>query len=118
MAPIAHDENDYAQTKTEGYGRHGPGDEIESFGGRGGEDCFAILLHEILEDEIVGFAARDIGIELLLHSAAQGAIQMIAFGEQLAAAAHADEFAAEGVGTVILRVQARGGENPKQGEKK
>ena len=80
--------------------------------GRRAQNFFAVLLHEILNDQVVGLALGDVRVQFLEHRAGRRAVDVIALRENLAAAAHAHQLRAQGFGAIgFLRVHVQGNES-------
>ena len=71
--------------------RHDPSHAIEA-GRRGrGQHGVAVLLHEALQHQGIAVAALDAGNQLVAHALGVGAADMVAFQQNLVAAAHAHQ---------------------------
>jgi hypothetical protein len=115
MAPAPHDEpNDHERDDRQREG-HDPREQVEAGLGRLDENRGAIFLDEILEDEIVGFAAADALIDFLEHglggiagTGESAAAVITATDRVVAAAAHAFEVRADGFDVRrVLRLRSR-----------
>ena len=93
--PQAHQPHgqDYGERKDRE--RHDPRDAVEAGGGGRGQHGVAVLLHEALQDQRIAVAAREAGGKLIAHAVRVGAADVIAFQQNLIAAAHAHELMAQ-----------------------
>src|SRR5271157_3657755 len=96
VAPAAYYLPENSEGDERNHNRHDPGNEIEPFRRRRGEDRGAVFLDESLNGEIVRLVARDALVELLDHVVRIGAAHMVAGDKNLVAAADAHQFLAEG----------------------
>ena len=109
VAPAADNFPDEHQRDQRDCDGHDPGEQIETFFRRLDQDCGAVLFDEGLEDLVVGLVASHVRVEIFLHAAGgfagtgERAAGVIAHsGGVFAAAAHAEDALAEGLGTRSL----------------
>jgi len=114
--PPREDGADEHEAEAESGEGHDPADQIEAFGGRLGDHFSAEFLNKGLEDQVVGFAGGDFGVELLEHGGGHGAADVIALDQNLFASAHTEEAMADGFGAVRL-LGGGGEEDEEDGEK-
>jgi len=100
--PGSNDQDDGGQAEAEGEKWNDPCGAIEAGVGWGCEDDGSVFLYEALLDQAVAIAAGDCGHQFVAHAVGVGAADVIAFEEDLIAAANAHQLMAE-----IL--EARGG---------
>src|ERR1700722_5490076 len=113
FAPLG-DEKDHDRSANEKIeDGHQPRDQAEAGFGRLRIHGGAELLDESLRDFVFGVAAGHHGAKFLEHGSGNGAADVVALGEDLAAAAHAHEFAADLLNAVGLLL----GKKRQNGEK-
>ena len=88
---------------------------LKPVGGRRAQYLLAVLLHEILNDQVVRFALGNMRVEFLEHGPGRRAVDVIALRENLPAAAHAHQLRAQHLGAVgFLRLHMQG--NQRRGD--
>ena len=96
ILPGANDENHDAMTPRPKVDEgEDPGGAIEAGGGGRGEHRGAVFLHEGLFDQAVAVAAADGGHQFVAHAVGVGAADVVAFEQNLVAAADAHELVAD-----------------------
>src|ERR1700719_4495281 len=116
-APLVDEKDDDRGANEEIEDWHQPRDQAEAGFGRLRIHSGAEFLHEGLRDFVLGVAAVHHGAEFLEHGSGNGAADVIALGEDLAAAAHAHEFAADllhAVGLLLGEKRQDGESNDQQ----
>ena len=112
FAPFVDEENNQGGADDEIKHRHEPSDQTESVGRRLGVHRGPEFLNQGFGNFAFGIALGDHASEFLEHGSGHGAAHVIALREDLGAAAHAEEFAADLFYAVGLLL----GEKGKDGE--
>ena len=113
LAPFVDEENHNGGANQKIKNGHKPGDEAETGFRRLGVDCSAEFLNKGLSDFVFGITALHHDAEFLEHGGGHSAADVIALRENLAATAHALEFAADFFNAVALLL----GEKRENGKK-
>ncbi len=109
--PVGDHQKHNRQARGECKARYVPRQPIETLRRRLGHDAFAIFLNEGLQGKVVGLVACHHLIEFFQHRGGCGAPHVVAGGEDLVAAAHADQVLAEFLGALgLLSADRPGGE--------
>ncbi len=95
--PGQHDKDGGHQAQHKGQKRHDPRDPVEAGGGRRGQHRGTVFLYEVLQRQIVVFAAIETRHEFAAHAVGISAADVVALEQDLAAATDAHQLVAQTV---------------------